>query len=112
MNEFDYINKYFRPLTNKFALNLKNDAAIVSQKSSLDLIISTDTLSEGIHFFGNEDPRDIAKKCLRVNLSDMASMGAKPIFYNLSLSIPKIKANQFIPKFAKGLQDDQEKFDI
>ncbi len=112
MNEFDYIDKYFRPLTNKFALNLKNDAAIVSQKSSLDLIISTDTLSEGIHFFGNEDPGDIAKKCLRVNLSDMASMGAKPIFYNLSLSIPKMKASEFIPKFARGLQDDQEIFDI
>ena len=112
MNEFDYIDKYFRPLTNKFALNLKNDAAIFNQKSSFDLIISTDTLVEGIHFFGNEDPADIAKKSLRVNLSDMAAMGAKPIFYNLSLSVPKIKASQFIPKFAKGLQDDQEMFDI
>ena len=112
MNEFDYIEKYFKPLTNKFALNLKNDGAIFSQKSSFDLIISTDTLAEGIHFFGNENPADIAKKSLRVNLSDMAAMGAKPIFYNLALSIPKNKASQFIPKFAKGLQDDQEKFDI
>ena len=112
MNEFDYIDKYFRPLTNKFAFNLKNDAAIFNQKSSFDLIISTDTLCEGIHFFGNEDPVDIAKKSLRVNLSDMAAMGAKPIFYNLSLSIPKIKASQFIPKFAKGLRDDQEIFGI
>ena len=112
MNEFDYIDKYFRPLTNKFALNLKNDAAIFNQKSSFDLIISTDSLVEGIHFFGNEDPADIAKKSLRVNLSDMAAMGAKPIFYNLSLSVPKVKASQFIPKFVKGLQDDQEMFDI
>ena len=112
MNEFDYIDKYFRPLTNKFALNLKNDAAIFNQKSSFDLIISTDSLVEGIHFFGNEDPADIAKKSLRVNLSDIAAMGAKPIFYNLSLSVPKIKASQFIPKFVKGLQDDQEVFDI
>ena len=112
MNEFDYIDKYFRPLANKFAFNLKNDAAIFNQKSSFDLIISTDTLCEGIHFFGNEDPVDIAKKSLRVNLSDMAAMGAKPIFYNLSLSIPKIKASQFIPKFAKGLRDDQEIFGI
>lgn len=112
MNEFDYIKKYFRPLTNKFGLNLKNDAAIFNQKSSFDLIISTDTLAEGIHFFGNEDPVDLAKKSLRVNLSDMAAMGAKPIFYNLALSIPKIKASQFIPKFAKGLQEDQEIFDI
>ena len=112
MNEFDYIDKYFRPLTNKFAINLKNDAAIFNQKSSFDLIISTDTLCEGVHFFGNENPADIAKKSLRVNLSDMAAMGANPIFYNLSLSIPKIKASQFIPKFAKGLQDDQEIFGI
>ncbi len=112
MNEFDYIDKYFRPLTNKFAFNLKNDAAIFNQKSSFDLIISTDTLCEGIHFFGNEDPEDIAKKSLRVNLSDMAAMGAKPIFYNLSLSIPKIKVSQFIPKFARGLRDDQELFGI
>ena len=112
MNEFDYIDKYFRPLTNKFALNLKNDAAIYNHNSSFDLIISTDTLAEGIHFFGDEDPADIAKKSLRVNLSDMAAMGAKPIFYNLSLSIPKNKARQFIPKFAKGLKEDQETFDI
>ena len=112
MNEFDYIEKYFRPLTNKFASNLKNDGAIINQKSSYDLIISTDSLVEGIHFFGNENPADLAKKSLRVNLSDMAAMGAKPIFYNLALSIPKNKASQFIPKFAKGLQDDQEKFDI
>ena len=112
MNEFDYIEKYFRPLTNKFPLNLKNDGAILTQKSSFDLIISTDTLAEGVHFFGNEDPADIAKKSLRVNLSDMAAMGAKPIFYNLALSVPKNKASQFIPKFAKGLKDDQEMFDI
>ena len=112
MNEFDYIDKYFRPLTNKFALNLKNDAAIFTHKSSFDLIISTDSLVEGIHFFGNENPADIAKKCLRVNLSDMAAMGARPMFYNLSLSVPKLKASQFIPKFAKGLKDDQEIYDI
>ena len=112
MNEFDYIDKYFRPLTNKFALNLKNDAAIFNQRETLDLIISTDSLAEGVHFFGNEDPADIAKKSLRVNLSDMAAMGAKPIFYNLSLSIPKQKASQFIPKFARGLKEDQKMFDI
>ena len=112
MNEFDYIEKYFKPLANVVGDDLKNDAAVFNQRSGYDLIISTDTLAEGIHFFGNEDPVDLAKKCLRVNLSDMAAMGAKPIFYNLALSIPKIKASQFIPKFAKGLQEDQEIFDI
>ena len=112
MNEFDYIEKFFKPLTNEYADNLKNDAAVINLNKSFDLIISTDTLAEGIHFFGNENPKDIAKKSLRVNLSDMAAMGARPIFYNLSLSIPKEKAKTFIPKFAKGLEEDQKLFDI
>ena len=112
MNEFGYLDKYFRPLTYKFAKNLQNDAAVFRQRSSFDLIISTDTLSEGIHFFGHEDPFYIAKKCLRVNLSDMAAMGANPIFYNLSLSLPKKKAKSFIPKFTNGLKDDQKRFNI
>ena len=112
MNEFDYIEKYFQPLTSDEARNLKDDAAIFKQKSNHDLIISTDTLAEGIHFFGNENPEDIAKKSLRVNLSDMAAMGAKPIFYNLSISVPKYKVKNFIPKFAKGLFEDQELYGL
>ena len=112
MNEFDYIEKYLKPLTSDVARNLKDDAAIFKQKSNYDLVISTDTLAEGIHFFGHENPTDIAKKSLRVNLSDMAAMGAKPIFYNLSISIPKKKAKNFIPNFAKGLCEDQEFFGI
>ena len=112
MNEFDYIEKCFKPLTSHIAMGLKDDAAIFKQKLNHDLIISTDTLAEGIHFFGHENPKDIAKKCLRVNLSDMAAMGAKPIFYNLSVSLPKNKAKYFIPKFAKGLHEDQEFFGL
>ena len=112
MNEFDYINKYFKPLTRNIGRDLKDDAAVFRQNFNRDLIISTDTLVEGVHFFGTENPSDIAKKSLRVNLSDMASMGAKPIFYNLSLSIPKEKIDFFIPKFSRGLKEDQEKFNL
>jgi len=112
MNEFDYIQKCFKPLTSHIAMDLKDDAAIFKQKLNHDLIISTDTLVEGIHFFGHENPEDIAKKSLRVNLSDMAAMGAKPIFYNLSISIPKKKAKNFIQKFVKGLYEDQELFGL
>jgi thiamine-monophosphate kinase len=112
MNEFDYINKYFKPLTGNIGRNLKDDAAVFKQNSNHDLIISTDTLVEGVHFFGTEHPADIAKKSLRVNLSDMASMGAKPLFYNLSLSIPKNKVDFFIPNFYEGLKEDQEIFNL
>ena len=112
MNEFEYINRYFRPLVSKEARFLKDDAAIFKPKLKHDIVISTDSLSEGIHFFGTENPSDIAKKCLRVNLSDMAAMGAKPIFYNLAISIPKDKANFFIPSFAAGLQEDQDRYNL
>jgi thiamine-monophosphate kinase len=91
---------------------LKMMLLYINQNLILDIVISTDSLAEGIHFFGNENPRDIAKKCLRVNLSDMAAMGAKPVFYNLSISVPKNKANIFIPAFAKGLKEDQEAYNI
>ena len=42
----------------------------------------------------------------------MAAMGAKPIFYNLSLSVPKEKVKKFIPNFAKGLEEDQKIFNL
>ena len=112
MNEFEYINKYFKPLVCKEARSLKDDAAIFKPKLNTDIVISTDSLVEGVHFFGNENPSDIAKKCLRVNLSDIAAMGAKPLFYNLAISIPKNKANFFIPGFALGLKEDQEVYKL
>jgi len=112
MNEFELINEYFKPLSSKESRNLIDDAALYKPKLNTDIVISTDSLAEGIHFFGNENPKDIAKKCLRVNLSDMAAMGAKPIFYNLAISVPKNKANVFIPAFAEGLKEDQETYNL
>lgn len=89
MDEFDYIKKYFKPLTNEIARGLKDDAAVYKPLSNHEIVITTDSLVEGVHFFGSESPIDIAKKALRVNLSDIASMGANPLFYNLALNIPK-----------------------
>ena len=112
MNEFEYIDRYFKPLIGKEARSLQDDAALYKPKLNTDIVISTDSLAEGIHFFGNENPADIAKKCLRVNLSDMAAMGARPLFYNLAISIPKNKASSFIPAFALGLKEDQEFYNL
>ena len=112
MDEFDYIKKYFKPLTNSIARNLKDDAAVYKPLPKHEIVISTDSLVEGVHFFGTENPIDIAKKALRVNLSDIASMGAIPLFYNLALNIPINKVADFIPKFAQGLQEDQLLYNI
>ena len=67
-------------------------------------VISTDTLVEKVHFFGKESPEIIAKKSLRTNISDLSAMGAEPLYYNLSLSVPKNKINTFIIPFSKGLK--------
>ena len=112
MNEFDYIKKYFKPLTNEVGRSLEDDAAVFSSNKSIDYVLSTDTLVEKIHFLGDENPETIAKKALRVNLSDLAAMGAEPLYYNLSLCIPPKKVKNFIPSFTRGLKSDQKQYHI
>ena len=112
MNEFDFIRKYFKPLTNDVGRLLEDDAAVFSSNKNIEYVLSTDTLVEKIHFLGDENPKLIAKKALRVNLSDLAAMGAEPLYYNLSLSIPPKKVKEFIPSFSKGLKSDQKKYKI
>ena len=112
MNEFSLIKNFFSPLVDKEALNLEDDAAIIQSLKNDDFVISTDTLVEKIHFFGTEKPELIAKKSLRVNLSDLAAMGAEPLYYNLSISIPPKKSRSFIKAFSKGLELDQNLFDV
>ena len=112
MNEFDYIKNYLRPLTNKVGRLFLDDAAVFSSQKNIDYVVSTDTLVEKVHFLGNESPKVLAKKALRVNLSDLAAMGAEPLYYNLSLSIPKKRAEAFIKPFSEGLSLDQKYFNI
>ena len=107
MDEFDYIKKYFKPLTNYIGRGLSDDAAVYMPRLNHEIVISTDSIVEGVHFFGTEDPKIIAKKALRVNLSDIAAMGATPLFYNVALNIPKNRVENFIPKFSNGLKEDQ-----
>ena len=110
MDEFQVIKKIFQPLATKkqSSLNLDDDAAIISIKNK-SIVIATDTIVEGDHFPKNEkNPTNIAKKLLRVNLSDIASMGANPFGYTVNLAVPK----KLIKNFAKGLKDDQKKYDI
>ena len=112
MDEFELIKKYLMPISSIESQFLSNDGAVFKPKKDLDYVVSTDTIVEKIHFMGNEPPDLIAKKALRTNLSDLAAMGADPEFYSLSISLPKVKANDFIKNFAKGLKDDQKEYNI
>ena len=87
MNEFDAIQKYFRPLTEGHDA-LQDDAAILNIPVGHELIVTSDTLNAGTHFVENASPENIAHKSLRVNLSDLAAMGAKPLAYQLNIAFP------------------------
>jgi len=109
--EYEMIARYFAPLAHEGAFNLKDDAALLSLAQDRQLVITHDSLLEGIHFLP-DDPRDtVAKKALRVNLSDLFAKGAEPHSYSLSLGLPDEWDERDIELFAKGLAEDQEHFD-
>jgi len=114
MNEFSLIDKYFRPLAAGFAgsLDLSDDAAIIDIPSGHELVITKDAITEGIHYLPGTDMALIAKKLLRTNLSDLASMGAAPLCYFLSIVLPKETPEHEVARFAAGLAEDQAAFNI
>ena len=77
--EFERIADYFAPLAAGYpgAFNLTDDAALISPDAGQSLIVTTDTIVEGVHYIGDEPADMIARKLLRVSLSDLAGMGAK-----------------------------------
>ena len=114
MNEFDIINTYFRPLAENVtsSLSLTDDAALLNAKPNHELVITNDVSIAGIHFFENQSADIIARKCLRVNLSDLAAMGATPLVYFLALSLPLPANHNWLKLFSEGLHHDQLKYGI
>lgn len=114
LGEFDLIAKYFAPLAAGApgAFGLKDDAATIALKFGEELVVTTDLLSAGTHFFPDDPPELIARKSLRVNLSDLAAKGAKPEGYLLSLALPRDIAADWLSSFAKGLAKDQREFGV
>jgi len=114
MDEFDLIAKYFKPLSaaHPSSLGLSDDAAILTIPPGQELVVTKDALSEGVHFIGDEDAPLIAQKALRVNLSDLAGMGATPLVYFLGLMLPKSANEGWVERFAAGLEQDQRQFAI
>lgn len=112
--EFARINEIFAPLSAGYpgAFNLTDDAAIVRPFAGNELVVTTDTLIASVHFMPSDDARLISTKLLRVNLSDLAAMGARPIGYTLNIALPKKINNVWLEAFAAGLAADQAEFAI
>lgn len=98
------------------AFGLTDDAAVLTPEPGTEHIISVDTIVSGVHF-RPDDPADlVAKKALRVNISDIIAKGAEPFAWFMSLGLPKDHGAQLPPdwiaKFVQGLAQDQEKYGI
>ena len=103
MNEFDFINKYLSSKNNfrKFSLNYRDDVGY-----AINSIFSTDTICEGVHFYKDDNPFLVAKKLIRVNVSDIISKGIIPKFCLLNLSLGKDVDDIWLDKFMKGIHSD------
>jgi thiamine-monophosphate kinase len=113
-SEFDLIAKFFAPLSKSApgAFGLRDDAAVIAPPAGHELVVTTDALIEGVHFLRSDPPDTIARKALRVNLSDLAAKGAAPIGYLLAISLPKHVGMPWLESFAHGLGEDQKEFAV
>jgi thiamine-monophosphate kinase len=107
-DEFGEIARLFRPLTGGAAgaFDLLDDAAVIPQRPGFDLVITKDAIVEGVHFPVGERPDLVAKKLVRVNLSDLAAKAAEPFGCFLAVAWPKGFGADEREAFARGLGED------
>jgi thiamine-monophosphate kinase len=110
--EFARIARHFRPLAGPGALDLLDDAAVLAPPPGRELVITADAMVAGVHFLPDDAPGVVAKKLLRTNLSDLAAMGATPLGYLLTVSVPRDTPEAWFFDFAAGLAQDQTEFGI
>jgi thiamine-monophosphate kinase len=113
-DEFSEIARLFRPLTGGAAgaFDLMDDAAVVPQRPGFDLVVTKDAVVEGVHFPVGERPDLIARKLVRVNLSDLAAKAAEPFGCFLAVAWPTGFGSAEREEFAAGLGEDLKAFGV
>lgn len=111
-NETELIQTYLAPLTAGFAgaFGLHDDAALIVGEAGHDLVVTTDPVIAGVHFFASDRADDIAWKALAVNISDLAAKGARPLAYTMALALPEAPERAWMANFADGLRSAQLAF--
>lgn len=106
------IQEVFAPLAASFpgAAALRDDAALYASRPGIELVVTMDSLVAGVHFLPDDQPALIARKALRVNLSDLAAKGATPTAYLLSIALSTAQDAGWIRAFAAGLALDQQQY--
>lgn len=112
MGEFEFIAAYLAKLAGAEALDLKDDVALWTPPHGQDVVLSMDTLVEGVHFPTGQFDAKLAQKLLRVNISDIVAKGATPIGYLLSLCLSETIDETALQSFCKGLELDQAKYGL
>ncbi len=101
--ETGLIRKYLAPLAGPSGLGLRDDTACLSPRIGHDLILTVDTIVEGVHFLKSDSAFDIAVKSITVNLSDLVAKGAEPVGYLVALSLPAKPEEHWMAEFSAGL---------
>lgn len=108
--EFELISRILAPLTSGYpgSFNLTDDAAVLAIKEGREVVVTSDTVIEGVHFLPEDPPDRVGAKVLAVNLSDLAAMGAKPYAYTLAAAFSSGITRFWIERFAAGLKEFQQ----
>ena len=112
LGEFGRIARYFAPLAGPGGLGLKDDAALLGCETGRRLVVTVDAMVAGVHFLPDDPPDLVARKLLRTNLSDLAAMGARPLYYLLATALPASCEDDWVARFAAGLGEDQRIFGV
>lgn len=112
IGEFERIRRFFAPLAGPGGLGLRDDAAVVDCRAGHRLVVTADAIVAGVHYLPADPPEGVARKLLRVNLSDLAAMGARPLHYVLTTALPRELGAEWLARFAAGLGEDQRLFGI
>lgn len=117
-SEFALIERCFKRPTQQTLLGIGDDGALIVPSPGHALVVSTDMLVEGTHFFSDADPEDLGWKTLAVNVSDMAAMGASPRWATLAIAVPPkptlayLSVPDWLDAFARGFFACAEEFGI
>jgi thiamine-monophosphate kinase len=112
-DEFELIRRLFAPLaTHPGALDLRDDAAVLDCPPGTSLVMTTDAIVAGVHYLVDDAPDLVARKLMRVNLSDLAAMGAAPVGVLLAACFAKDAEFVWMERFAAGLGQDCAQFKV
>ncbi len=106
MTEDDLIANFFAPLAGPAALGLKDDTALYAPPPGHELVLTVDAIVAGVHFFPGDPPETIARKALRVNISDIAAKGAEPQGFLLTFAMPQGFDMGWLERFVRALGED------